>query len=159
VTLSQSEPSWRCRTADDDLVRYIRQNSGRYTQEAIREQLLAAGHPPDEIDAAFAETHRAVPSASWGATLRHPAFWVSFAGYLLAFVAVYFKFSPGSYPGPDPATFWTVVIGLLLLGLVGATVAPFSHAARRGIGCAMVTVVLAPVVLAAGLFVYCLVAA
>ena len=40
---------------DPSIVEYIRANSEKYTKEAIRNQLLAAGHDPADIDAALAE--------------------------------------------------------------------------------------------------------
>ena len=41
---------------DPNIAEYIRANSEKYTKEAIRDQLLAAGHTPDAID----ETWRAL---------------------------------------------------------------------------------------------------
>jgi hypothetical protein len=38
----------------DDLEGYIRDNRGRYTDQAIRDRLVEAGHDPDEVDAALA---------------------------------------------------------------------------------------------------------
>jgi hypothetical protein len=34
---------------------YLREHGGRYTREALRERLVAAGHPADEVDAALDE--------------------------------------------------------------------------------------------------------
>ena len=37
-----------------DIAAYLRANGTRYTREALDQRLLAAGHPPDEIAAAWA---------------------------------------------------------------------------------------------------------
>jgi hypothetical protein len=51
-------PGWDARYAppnpSGDLVAYLRANSGRYTREALDQQLAAAGHPPEAIAAAWA---------------------------------------------------------------------------------------------------------
>ena len=78
---------------DDDLVRYIREKRSRYTGdvgEAIREELIAAGHRPEDVDAAFEVAGAlASPSAesgspgrptTWSATLRRPTFWAALIG-------------------------------------------------------------------------------
>src|SRR5918998_4279177 len=39
---------------DPRIADYIRENRGRYTREAIRQQLIDAGHDPKEIDATWA---------------------------------------------------------------------------------------------------------
>jgi hypothetical protein len=43
---------------------YIRQNHDRYTREAVRDQLLAAGHDPAAIDAAWARVDEGRPAAT-----------------------------------------------------------------------------------------------
>jgi hypothetical protein len=39
----------------DTMLSYLRENSGRYSLEALRGQLLAAGHSPEAADRAIAE--------------------------------------------------------------------------------------------------------
>ena len=72
---------------------YIRENLGKYTSEAIREQLIAAGHDPTQVDAALA---RVAAEAASGASGR---------GGIMAYVVVWFiigmaasLLSLGSFP-------------------------------------------------------------
>ncbi len=50
-------PGWDTRYAPPepgaDVVAYLRATSGRYTREALDSRLTSAGHPPDEIAAAW----------------------------------------------------------------------------------------------------------
>jgi hypothetical protein len=55
---------------DSQIDAYIRENRGRYTREAVRQQLIAAGHAPEAIDAAWERVARASP-----ATPQRPAGW------------------------------------------------------------------------------------
>jgi hypothetical protein len=54
----QNPPGWDTRYAPpeptSDLVAYLRTNSGRYTREALTQRLVAAGHGPEAIAAAWA---------------------------------------------------------------------------------------------------------
>lgn len=56
--------------ADEELVRYIRQSRTIYSDAALRTCLLEAGHAPEAIDAAFAETDVELPGGRtpWGRT-------------------------------------------------------------------------------------------
>jgi hypothetical protein len=63
---------------DPKLVDYILANQGRYTREAIREELTKAGHDPAEIDRAWVALTTPDRDATAG-----PGFWGRFALYLV----------------------------------------------------------------------------
>jgi hypothetical protein len=46
-----------------DIVAYLQANSGRYTKEALDQRLLAAGHPPEAVAAAWSVVNAADESA------------------------------------------------------------------------------------------------
>ena len=145
----------------DELLRYIRENSTLYTPEAIREHLLAVGHTPDQIDAAFAEVRQTTASPT-RETFAGRDFWLAFVLYVVAFIAgVYLALTgvPRNRPyglTEDPLLVFIVVA--FILGLWAWRFGPFSPPARRGIGWAMAVVIVAPFVLFVGLYAYCLVA-
>lgn len=93
--------------ADERIVQYIVENRERYTEAALREQLVAAGHDPQVIDAAFrvAEAERHLTRT---VDLRRPAAGIAVLGYAVAWLLFGVALTGG---GPALAS-----AGMLLLG-------------------------------------------
>jgi len=99
----------------DELLRYIRENRERYTPEAMRAQLIAAGHALEDVDAAF----RLVDDEqSVGVTLdlRGRAIAIMVAGY----VGTWLVFALFSNPNYQSASGLNVILAAFLFvgGLV-----------------------------------------
>jgi hypothetical protein len=67
--------------ADQEVLDYIRRHRDRYTRDALRATLLAAGHPPDAVDEAF----RAV-DAEPVVNLRPRAVQIVLVGYVIVWL-------------------------------------------------------------------------
>ncbi len=122
-----------------EVVRYIQENRGTYTREAITRSLLDAGHDPAEIERAWsaAETPNLsqapspLPPSAYGTSgdvvvedsrpepptvgrvLRTPRFWAAFLGYTLLSVVL--------------------TVGLTFLGTLGAGLPVFLLTVLAGI--------------------------
>lgn len=91
---------------------YIREHRGTYTRVAMREQLIAAGHDPGQVDEALAQSERAATEGMPGAEDKPtPHYWrwaiaiqLITLGVVTAWVAA----------GPDPHGYWSGV--LIFLG-------------------------------------------
>ena len=94
---------------------YIRTNRGTYTDEAIREQLLAAGNDQAQVDAALVESVRAPADARpESASKPGPHYWRWALGMqAITLIAVTVLVAR---PGPRPSA-WLVfpVLGIVLL--------------------------------------------
>jgi len=69
----------------DRILQYILENRERYTRNAIRDQLLAAGHDAEAIDTAFRAAD-AVAQASGTLDLRPRAAAIALVGYIVVWV-------------------------------------------------------------------------
>lgn len=109
---------------------YLREHGARYTTEALRRQLIHAGHDPDEIDAALRETEDGRRPQLAGFHASRSRFWWSAFGLHLAALALVsaWVFTRGYTYAPIAA----IILGLMLLvglgisGLVGRAVLPRS---------------------------------
>ena len=139
---------------DQRIARYIRENRDKYTAEALREQLLAAGHPADEIDAALADAQEPRDSTTWRQTLGRGRFWFAYVGYMIGFIGgSYVLSSAPQSQGLGPV----FLLAALAVGLWVALSTRFEQTVRRAVGCAMVTLIAVPIVFLVGLYAYCLV--
>jgi len=127
--------------ADPDLIRYVRENRDRYTDDAIREQLLQAGHSPEEVGVAFTAADGAAPVSggaaarsrgSWSATLRRPLFWVALiaTGVFLFGTALLFPVWIVNVIDPGAST-RVRVAGAFISSIVGLAVAAWVARSRN----------------------------
>jgi hypothetical protein len=112
-------------TEPDALLSYVREQGGRYSPEALREQLVAQGHAPEYVDATLSLYLRERRE-------RQPflAGWVLLAGAGLAFLCVVVPrpilASPllsallESFIDPDPQNRWYVAMLLPLVSAIPA---------------------------------------
>lgn len=142
-----------------ELVAWIRDNRASYTDAALRARLLAAGHPAEDVDRAFAELDRSAPMAGpaarrpAGATL-HPV--IGYAGTLLVVVALPWLLL--SVEGGGTIPFGAALITFLLAVFLWASLREGRwRGISTGIGFALITVIVVPVVAVVGIFGYCLV--
>ena len=77
----------------DELLAYIRQNRGRYTSKALRDQLLAAGNSAEDVDEAF----RLVESEEGGPRLdlRRRAVSITIVAYVVVWLVFGLLIGPG----------------------------------------------------------------
>jgi hypothetical protein len=75
----RSEPTTR---QESDLEAYIRSNRAGYTEDALRRAAIAAGHPPDAVEAALAATRSAGGDVDRGRIARN-IFLAYLATYLI----------------------------------------------------------------------------
>lgn len=110
---------------------YIREHAGTYTREAIRAQLIAAGHDPERVDAALARSqlaHVTDPTAVAAKPTGHYWRW-ALAIQLVTLVVVTAWVAAGS----DPHGYWSAVaiflgvsllVGLAITGSLGKALLP-----------------------------------
>ncbi|MBI3751014.1 MAG: hypothetical protein HY263_05070 [Chloroflexi bacterium] len=144
--------------ANPDIVAYINDNRARFfTDEAIRAGLSGAGYEAAAIDEAFAA---AAPvgerPGDWGVTLGRSDFWFTYIAALGGVIFLFMVLGPSlsMIAGGVPL----LPLGLLVVLIVGSRWGRFNRDVHRGFGCALVTIVVVPLVLIAGLWAYCLVA-
>lgn len=163
----------------DHLVAWLREHRAAFREDALRDRLLEAGYPPDDVDAAFeilrleleaqpagAPTPGAEPPgvppptrAAWPPPVaqdRSAAAGVVFIGAVMAIVGI-----PWLLAVAGAAAFAVpVAIVALLLALVGWGVSRDGKhpGVATGLGVALLTVVVLPVVAVVAVFGYCLVA-
>jgi hypothetical protein len=143
----------------DPVREYINAQRSVYSDQAIRGALIAAGHDPELVDVALREHLRRgeVESHAWSRSLRTGQFWLLFASSLVLFLLVLWlsalnMFNLGS-------AFLAVGIVALFVVALYVLVSPrFGTDVRRGVGCAILAIVLTPVITVAGILAYCLVA-
>ena len=116
---------------EETIAAYVRENRGRYTDVALRAQLVAAGHDPRKVDDAL----RLVAEEIDGETdVRRPAAIIALAAFLGAAVLIGFVFggSSGDYI-PDIAGSTAIallyllpgfLISLLAIAIVGGRAVP-----------------------------------
>lgn len=144
---------------EDQAVAWLREHRAAFTDEALRERLLAAGHPPGDVDAVFRrlraeEAPAAGPPASGDRRGREAV--LAFCAALAGILAV-----PALLAAAGAANLAVVVaFAALLVSLVGWGLSrDGGHPGiATGLGAALVLAVLAPVVAVVALFGYCLVA-
>jgi VIT1/CCC1 family predicted Fe2+/Mn2+ transporter len=163
----------------DHLVAWLRTHRGEFTEEALRRRLLEAGHPPGDVDAAFARLHAddaAAASASPpGAGSQVPPIPTGMPAplpeaevrrrrdaVLAFFAAMGAILGIPALLGAAGAVNLAVPVGFvaLLLALVGWGVSRDGGrpGVATGLGAALILVVLTPVIAIVALFGFCLVA-
>ena len=110
---------------------YIREHRGTYTREAVRSQLIAAGHDPAEVDEAFAEAELAATDDLPGAVAKPtPHYWRWAILIQLITLAVVTAWVAA---GPDPHGYWsgvliilgaTLFLSMAITGILGRAVLP-----------------------------------
>jgi hypothetical protein len=113
---------------DPNIAEYIRANSEKYTTEAIRDQPLAAGRDPADVDAAVSEWRDAQAEQAADKPVAGRTFW------LLAFAIQLAVLGVAAYQlGRSNQTFangsWIVLaiallLGVLLTGSIGRALVP-----------------------------------
>jgi hypothetical protein len=132
-----------------ELIRYIRENRGAYTNEAISRGMLDAGHDPAAIEAAWrvVEGDEVEASTARDRTIvRTPSFWLTLLGYpavLIGLMALAVYLRAPEYAG------LVLVAGLGLAGItaLGLLIAQRRLAVAAGLGGALLLFVLIPFVL------------
>jgi len=110
---------------------YIREHAETYRREAIRAQLIAAGHDPGQVDAALAQSELApVKDTPEAVAKPTPPFWGwALAIQLVTVVLVTAWVAAGS----DPHGYWSAVaiflgvsllVGLAITGSLGRALLP-----------------------------------
>lgn len=97
----------------ETMLSYLREHSGRYSLEALRGQLLAAGHSPEAADRAIAEFRAQGPPPErpvWRLSLLVAAVDLALLGLAVALVL--------SMPGFDDAVVTAALLGLPALYFV-----------------------------------------
>jgi len=132
---------------------YLREHGEKYTSDALRQQLIDAGHAPDEVDAALREWEegrakaRARPATGAGdeRTFRRWALWLHI-GALVAMVVLVVALNGTAALGL--ALIGAVVLGLFLAvgwvisGLIGRALLP-----RAGLAVALVVPLISALIL------------
>lgn len=104
---------------------YIRVNRGTYNDQAIREQLIAAGHDPAEVDTALRETEAARGARGAETRIARRRFWrwtisLHIAAWVLATVWLLLgRTTPGYVWIGVVALGVVLLIGLTMSGLIG----------------------------------------
>lgn len=117
---------------------YLRENGARYTSDALRKQLIFAGHDAAEVDAALRETEGTrAPQLSETRTARR-RFWrwalgIHIAAGLLATVWLLLGTTTAGYV-------WIGVVGLGVVLLIGLTISGLIGRALIGRGIAVALV-------------------
>jgi hypothetical protein len=126
-----------------EIERYLRENGDRYTTEALRRQLLDAGHSPVDVDNALREWEASrVTGRSPDAERRRYTLWaVGLHVVALALIAVWL-IPTGAYAF---GAAWTILIILFVVLLIGLGI---SYAIGRGLlpGSSLPVALIAPAV-------------
>jgi peptidoglycan/LPS O-acetylase OafA/YrhL len=115
----------------ETMLSYLRENSGRYSLEALRGQLLAAGHSPEAADQAIAELRAQSPPpepSSWRLALLVAVVDLALLGVVVAMVL--------SMPGIPDDLLTAALLGLpaLYFAQFVAGAVMLSLPARRRLG-------------------------
>lgn len=97
---------------DPRIADYIRANRRRYTRDAIRQQLVEAGHAPDEIDATWAALDAPDPDATAGERFW-PRFWLFVAAVNVA-VFLLVGFGTGMFGAQGGGSVLLVILAIAL---------------------------------------------
>ena len=132
-----------------ELIRYIRENRGAYTNEAISRNLLDAGHDPAAIESAWRVVEGSEVEAGRErerTIYKTPSFWLTLLGYPAVLIGL--TVLVGYLGAPEYAALILVaglgVAGITALGLV---IARRRIAVAAGLGGALLLLVLLPFVL------------
>lgn len=107
---------------DPRIDEYIRQNRDRYTREAIRDQLIAAGHDPAAIDKALDEAWSESPNpltAVRRTAERMQNGWAIFlylAGFSIPIWLFLWTLSDRSLSVAQPIAFFVFLVGYAIVG-------------------------------------------
>lgn len=132
-----------------ELIRYIRENRGAYTNEAISRSLLDAGHDPAAIETAWqvVESDEVEASTAPNRSLFWtPSFWLTFLGYPAVLIGIA---ALVGYLGAPEYAGLILVAGLGIAGItaLGLVIAQRRLAVAAGLGGALLLLVLIPFVL------------
>ena len=117
---------------------YLRENGAKYTNEALRRQLINAGHDPAEVDAALRETEAArTPGFAETSGLRS-RFWLWVWGLNIVGVIVA---TIWAFQGPSRAYAGAVPIVLGVALLIGLAISGFIGRSMLGAGLAVALIV------------------
>ncbi|MBA3779131.1 MAG: hypothetical protein H0X16_07525 [Chloroflexi bacterium] len=155
-----------------EIVRYLAENRGRYTDAALRDALVRAGHPGAEVDEALASLVpggvERPPGSVWSendpearrdrrGVTRSPKFWLVLVGFVIGLYAAVLLSSFAVNAGGLPDLIPLVVAAVILLA--GATGwARLQHDDRplaMGLGCGVVAAILIPFIAIVVLFGIC----
>jgi hypothetical protein len=122
----------------DTIHDYIRDNRGRYTREAIRQQLLAAGHDAAAIDAAWAMVDAPDPDATVGERFWG-RFWLYLIGANLVALLIVGLLSGllGSLSGSGAVLLGVLAIALAIGALISWGIVATTQPTHLGRGTAM----------------------
>ncbi|MDQ3328487.1 MAG: hypothetical protein M3506_08205 [Chloroflexota bacterium] len=132
-----------------EIIRYIRENRGAYTNEAISRSLLDAGNDPAAIEAAWRAVESGEPQARTArerSIVRTPSFWLTLLGYPAALIGLAILVG---YLGAPEYALLLIVAGLGIAGItaLGLVIARRGLAVAAGVGGALLLLVLIPFVL------------
>ena len=132
-----------------EIIRYIRENRGAYTNEAISRSLLDAGHDPAAIEAAWRVVESGEVEASTArdrSIVRTPSFWLTLLGYPAVLIGLVVLVG---YLGAPEYAMLIFVAGLGIAGIaaLGLVIAQRRIAVAAGLGGALTLLVLTPFVL------------
>ena len=165
-----------------DIIRYIQEQRGTYTREAIRQHLIDAGHAPEEVDAAWEAVESGQlppppasdavevrpasigqPAAAPGAPparrlVQSPVFWLTLVIFVILVYVLPFVVA-GLLPGQAGEAGWSA-FGLLWVGglIGGILLLRANRAVGMGLVFGFVGVILLPFVVVIILLGICIVA-
>jgi len=118
---------------------YLREHGARYTAEALRRELIAAGHDPEEVDAALRETEATrAPNVAETSTLRSRFWRWAIALHVAALVVATLWLLLG-HTRTDYVSIAVVILGFALL--IGLAISGLIGRALLGRGLAVALVV------------------
>lgn len=130
-----------------EIAAYLREHGARYTTEALRKQLIDAGHDPAEVDAALRETEATRAGGALETGSLRGRFWLWAIGLHLAALAVAILWILNGATRDPYVGIAVVVLGIVLLiglgisGLIGRALL------GRGMGVAVVVPLISALVL------------
>ena len=116
-----------------DVAAYLRANGTRYTREALDQRLLAAGHPPDAIAAAWA-TVEAEDKASGRRDRRRQTAGIIAGAYFLTWLLVVLLVMVPTYgagSGSIPSLGGILAVSLFIPGIIAVAIALATGWLRR----------------------------
>ncbi len=136
---------------DPEVIRYIAENRGRYTREAIDTHLLRAGHAREEIDAAWSRLGDEVrPPPSDDRTFRRAFLGSVVAIYGITFLVYAVSFYVGMEEGYESIALIAsaiFLVPLLLAAMISIALVRRNQSARRGVAGGLLTALVIPFVL------------
>jgi len=117
---------------------YLREHGAKYTTEALRKQLITAGHDPAEIDTALRETQESRgPQLAETRTLRSRFWWAAIGLHVAALAVATVWWLQGT--NSSYVSFFMVILGMMLL--IGLGISGLIGRALLGRGMAVALVV------------------